>query len=65
MEATLAELNRDATKVVRPAMQEGQEVVITENGEPKVKVVPVPKVNRRQALKDLMAIGPVDFQPRK
>ena len=66
MEATLTELRRATTKVVRPAMHGDEEVTITEHGNPKFKVVPLTKpLDRRQALKDLMAIGPVEFLPRK
>lgn len=66
MEATLTDLRRDTTKVVRPAMHGGEEVTITEHGQPVFKVVPVrPPVDRQQALKDLIAIGPVEFLPRK
>ena len=66
MEATLTELRRETTKVVRPAMHGGEEVTITEHGEAKFKIVPVsPPVDYKQACKDLMAIGPVDFVPRK
>ena len=43
----------------------GEEVTITEHGEPKFKVVPVSKLDRRKACEDLMAIGPVRFKPRK
>ena len=62
--ATLTQLRRDTTKVVRPALQ-GHEVTITEHGEARLKVVAVQKLDRRQACEDLMTIGPVNFQPRK
>lgn len=66
VEATLTELRRETTKVVRPAMHGGEEVTITEHGKPMFKIVPVrPPLDRHQALKDLMAIGPVEFLPRK
>lgn len=66
MEATLTELRRETTKVVRPAMHGGQEVTITEHGQPKFKVVPVRKpIDRRAACEALIAIGPVKFLPRK
>ncbi len=65
MEATLTELRRETTRVVRPARHGNKEVTITEHGEPKFKIVPLPKVDRKQALKALMAIGPVKFLPRK
>lgn len=66
MEATLTELRRETTKVVRPAMHGGKEVTITEHGQPMFKIVPVhPPLDRQKALRDLMAIGPVEFLPRK
>jgi prevent-host-death family protein len=46
-------------------MHDGQEVTITEHGQPKFKVVPVRPLDRRQACIDLMAIGPVHFKPRR
>jgi prevent-host-death family protein len=47
-------------------MHGGEEVTITEHGKPMFKIVPVrPPLDRHQALKDLMAIGPVEFLPRK
>lgn len=65
MEATLTKLRRETAKVVRPATHDGQEVTITEYGEPKFKVVPVKPLDRRAACEALMAIGPVTFRPRK
>ncbi len=66
VEATLTELRRETTKVVRPAMHGGEEVTITEHGQPMFKIVPVrPALDRKAALKALMAIGPVDLPPRK
>lgn len=66
MEATLTELRRETTKVVRPAMHGGKEVTITEHGQPMFKIVPVrPALDRAAALQALIAIGPVDFRPRK
>jgi prevent-host-death family protein len=65
MTATLTELRRDTSNVVRPAIHAGQTVVLTEHGEPCAKIVPVRKIDREQACKDLMAIGPVEFRPRK
>jgi prevent-host-death family protein len=66
VEATLTELRRETTKVVRPAMHGGEEITITEHGQAMFKIVPVrPPLDRQQALRDLMAIGPVDFLPRK
>lgn len=47
-------------------MHGGEEITITEHGQAMFKIVPVrPPLDRQQALKDLMAIGPVDFLPRR
>ncbi len=63
--ATLTELRRDTSNVIRPAIHAGQTVVLTEYGEPCAEIKPVRKINRKQALQDLRAIGPVEFRPRK
>jgi len=65
MRATLTELRRDTSNVIRPAIHAGETVVLTEHGEPCAEIVPVRRMDRKQALQDLVAIGPVDFQPRK
>ena len=65
MTATLIELRRDTSNVIRPAIYAGQTAVLTEHGEPCAEIVPVRKIDRKQALQDLMAIGPVEFAPRK
>ena len=63
--ATLTELHRDTSKVVRTAIRDGEKVILTEHGEPCAELVPVRKLDRQQALQDLIAIGPVDFLPRR
>ena len=65
MTATLTELHRDTAKVVRTAIRDGEKVILTEHGEPCAELVPVRKLDRQQALQDLIAIGPVDFLPRR
>jgi len=65
MESTLTELRRETTKTVRPVLA-GEEVIITEHGQPKFKIVPVRgQFDRAKAFKYLKAIGPVEFLPRK
>jgi prevent-host-death family protein len=64
MQATLTELRRDTAKVVK-ALSGGQNVILTQHGEPCAEIVPARKFDRKRALRDLMAIGPVDFLPRK
>jgi prevent-host-death family protein len=63
--ATLTELRRDTSKVIRPAIHAGETVVLTEHGETRAKIVPVRKIDRQQALHDLVAVGPVEFPPRQ
>jgi prevent-host-death family protein len=65
MTATLTELRRDTSNVIRPAIHAGETVVLTEHGEPCAEIIPVRKIDRQQALQDLQAIGPVEFRPRR
>jgi len=63
--ATLTELRRDTSKVVRPVIHGGEKVTLTDQGEPCAEIVPLRKVDRRAACEALIAIGPVKFRPRK
>jgi prevent-host-death family protein len=65
MRATLTELRRDTSRVVRPVIHGGEKLTLTEHGKPCAEIVPVRKIDRKRALADLIAIGPVDFLPRK
>ena len=65
MEATLTELRRDTSRVVQPAIHGGEKVTLTEHGQEVAQIVPCRKVDYQQACKDLIAVGPVDFLPRK
>lgn len=65
VEATLTELRRETSKVVDPVIHNGEKVTLTEHGQEVAQIVPRRKVDYQQACKDLMAIGPVDFLPRK
>ena len=64
MEATLTELRRDTSRVVRAA-DNGEEVILTEHGKPRYKLQRVQAIDRKAAAAALRAIGPVDFLPRK
>jgi prevent-host-death family protein len=64
VEATLTELRRETSKVVRAA-DEGQEVIITDQGEPRYKLQRIRKVDYKAAAQALREIGPVNFLPRK
>jgi len=65
MKATLSELHRETAKVLRPVIHGGKSVELTDRGEVRAKIVPVPKVDRRAAWRALMEIGPVKIKPRK
>jgi prevent-host-death family protein len=63
MEATLTELRRDTSRVVRAA-DKGEEVILTEHGEPRYKLQRVQAIDWKKAAA-LRAIGPVTIPPRK
>jgi prevent-host-death family protein len=63
VEATLTELRRDTSKVVRPVIHGGQTVELTEHGLMVAKLVPA-KIDRKAALAALKAIGPVELPKR-
>jgi prevent-host-death family protein len=63
--ATLTELRRQTAKVIRPVIHNGQKVTLTEHGQECAEIVPLPKIDRRAACQALLAIGPVEFLPRK
>jgi prevent-host-death family protein len=65
VKATLAQLRRNTAKVVRPAIHGGEKLTLTGHGQPCAEVIPLRKIDRRAACQDLMAIGPVEFLPRK
>jgi prevent-host-death family protein len=64
MKATLTELRRNTSRVVRAA-DNGQEVILTEHGQPRYRLEPIKPIDRKAAAAALRAIGPVDFLPRK
>jgi antitoxin (DNA-binding transcriptional repressor) of toxin-antitoxin stability system len=65
VKATLARLRRDKAKVARPAIHGGEKLILTEHGRPGAAIIPFRKIDRRAACQDLIAIGPVEFLPRK
>jgi prevent-host-death family protein len=65
MQATLTELRRETSKVIRPVINGGEILTLTEHGQPCAKIIPVPKVDRLAALAALRAIGPVTLPKRK
>lgn len=64
VEATLTELRRDTSRVVRNA-DNGREVILTQHGEPRYKLQRIRKIDWKKAAAALRAIGPVEFLPRK
>ena len=64
MQATLTELRRDTSRVVRAA-DNGQEVILTEHGEPRYKIQRLRKIDRKAAARALREIGPIELPPRK
>ncbi len=65
MRATLTELRRDTSRVVR-AVDKGKTVILTEHGQPRYKLTRASrKIDWKAAADALRAIGPVDFLPRK
>ena len=64
MTATLTELRRDTSRIVRSAAA-GRDVVLTEHGEPRYRIQRIKKIDRKAAAAALRAIGPVALPPRK
>lgn len=64
MRATLTELRRETGRIIRAA-EKGADVILTEHGQPRLKLSPVKVLDRKAAAAALKAIGPVDFLPRK
>lgn len=65
VKATLTQLRRETTKVVRPVIHGGEKLTLTEHGQACAELVPLRKIDRHAACLDLMGIGPVEFLPRK
>ena len=66
VKATLAELHRDTTKLVRPVIDGQKTLVITEGGEARAKIVPLPrKPDRKKALAILRSMRALELPPRK
>jgi prevent-host-death family protein len=63
MTATLTELRRATSKVMRSA--DKGEIVLTEHGQPRYRIKAVKPIDRKAAAAALRAIGPVEFKPRK
>jgi prevent-host-death family protein len=64
MEATLTELRRDTSRVIRAA-DNGQDVILTEHGQPRYKLQRLKPIDWKAAAAALRAIGPLEMPPRK
>ena len=64
MTATLTDIRRDTSKVLKQVDISG-EVVLTEHGEARYKITSLRSIDRKAAAAALRAIGPVAFKPRK
>jgi hypothetical protein len=65
VKAKLAQLRRDTAKAVRPLNGSGENLRLTDYGQSCAETISLRKIDRRAACQDLMAIGPVEFLPRK
>jgi len=65
--ATLTELHRKTAKVVRPVIDGGKTVTLTDQGQEVARIVPlkVDEPDLEKAFELIRAIGPVKLQPRK
>jgi prevent-host-death family protein len=64
MEATLTELRRDTSRIVRAA-DSGHEVILTEHGQPRYRLERIRQIDWKAAAAALRKIGPVAFLPRQ
>lgn len=66
VKATLAELHRDTAKLVRPVIDSQKTLIITERGEARAKIVPLPrKPDRKKALAIFRSMRALELPPRK
>jgi antitoxin (DNA-binding transcriptional repressor) of toxin-antitoxin stability system len=65
MNATLTELRRETSRVLRPVIHGAKTVTLTEHGQKVAEISPKTTPDRRRALELLAAIGPVALPARK
>ena len=66
VKATLTELHRDTAKLVRPVIDSQKTLVITERGEARAKIVPLPKKpDRKKALAVLRSMAALELPSRE
>ena len=65
MNATLTELRRETSRVLRPVIHGAKTVTLTEHGQKVAEISPKTNPDRKRALEWLAAIGPVALPARK
>jgi len=65
MNATLTELRRETSRVLRPVIHGAGKVILTEHGQAVAEISAKNSPDRKRALELLMAIGPVEMPSRK
>ena len=66
VKATVAELHRDTDKLVKPIVNGRKVLVLTEKGEPRAMLVPLPaKADRKKALAILRSMRGLRLPPRR
>jgi antitoxin (DNA-binding transcriptional repressor) of toxin-antitoxin stability system len=65
MHATLTELRRETSRVLRPVIHGAKTVMLTEHGQEVAAISPKTSPDRKRALKLLTAIGPVELPARR
>lgn len=65
MKATLTDLRRDTSRVIRPVIHAAKSVVLTEHGREVAEILPKGRPDRGRAVKLLSAIGPLRLPSRR
>ncbi len=65
MKATLTELRRDTSRVIRPVIHAAKRVVLTEHGQEVAEILPRVRPDRARAIELLASIGPVRLPARR
>jgi len=65
MNATLTELRRETSRILRPVIHGAQTVTLTEHGQMVAEICPKTSPDRKRALELLTAVGPVELPARK
>jgi hypothetical protein len=66
VKATLAELSRDTVKLMKPVIDRQKTLIVTQGGEARAKIVPLPgKPDRKKALALLRSMAGLELPSRK